>query len=105
MLKVTALKKSDHGTSPEMLEQLFLYLVLHFYTVFFDKSFRMQTSTIFSVGNTAQRLYQNKTRRFVFASSESDLLSDVFNTISTSKVNQIKDIHRPYFCSLKLDSN
>jgi len=37
MLKVTAFKKNAIGTSLEILEQLYLYSVLHFFMVSLDK--------------------------------------------------------------------
>ena len=56
MLKVIAFKKNDTGTWQEILEQLYLYLVLHFFMAFFDKS----SLSILGSSYTAQRLHQNK---------------------------------------------
>ena len=56
MWKVTAFKKNDTGTWQEILEQLYLYFVLHF----FMASFVKKSFSILGSSYTAQRLHQNK---------------------------------------------
>ena len=56
MLKVTAFKKNAIGTSLEILEQLYLYSVLHFFMVSLDKNFFVILCSTY----TAQRSDQNK---------------------------------------------